>query len=336
MIDIIIPIYNVDIRQLKKCLLSVTAQTIVEELEITIVDDGSSIFNDKLEELFNKIRLFVPIQILRYDENHGPGYARQYGIDHTYNEYIMFVDADDMLAPVAAETLLRGFSLYPDKAISMGKFYDLNTETMITEEVDIQLSWVFSKLYKRSVINQYDFRFNTNKDCSYGNEDVGFNCQYQYVLGHDCTVWICQPLYYWSSYNKESLTRKNNGEYDYSEGYRGYVMNFIYTYRRFKDKVPRERSEWYGFKHLFDIYDYYYKNQDIIKNNETIKKRLLEYSYLYYKEVFQFFDNENDILLKEYWHDFINIRKGKDFNFFYQDYLTPLRQRFHKEKEEVG
>ena len=77
-------------------------------------------------------------------------------------------------------------------------------------------------------------------------------------------------------------------------------MNFIYTYRRFKDIVSKKQSEWYSFKHLFDIYDYYDKNKDIIKKDEKIKNRLLEYSYLYYKEVFFYFDNEDNILLKEY------------------------------------
>ena len=141
MIDIIIPIYNVDLKQLKKCLLSIVSQTIVEELEVTIVDDGSSSSSEEeIYHLINKIQQFIPIKLLRYEKNHGPGYARQYGINNTSNEYIMFIDADDMFTPVAAETLKRGFLLYPDKAISMGKFYSLDTETMITEEQDIQLS----------------------------------------------------------------------------------------------------------------------------------------------------------------------------------------------------
>ncbi len=109
-------------------------------------------------------------------------------------------------------------------------------------------------------------------------------------------------------------------------------MNFIYTYKRFKDKVPKERSEWYSFKHLFDIYDYYYKNQNIIENNSKIKNRLLNYSYLYYKEVFQSFDNNDNILLKEYWHDFKNIRKSKNFDSFYEDFLLPLRKKYEINK----
>lgn len=325
MIDVIVPIYNTNIKQLQTCLTSIASQTIAEELEITIVDDGSSITDPEQDILFNKIKTFIPLQVLRYKNNHGPGYARQYGIDHTFNEYIVFIDADDMFAPVAAETLLKGFLAYPDKAISMGTFYDLQTDTMITKEVEIQLSWVFSKMYKRSVINKYGFKFNTNEECSYGNEDVGFNCQYQYVLGHDCTVWIEQPLYYWSSRNKKSITRNNNGEYDYNQGYKGYVMNFIHTYNRLKETVPKERSEWYSFKHLFDIYDYYDKNRRIVENDSRIKERLLGWSYLYYKEVFQEFDNQDGVLLKEYWDSFIHFNKNRNFELFCEEFLLPLR-----------
>ena len=43
-------------------------------------------------------------------------------------------------------------------------------------------------MYKRAIIKKYGFSFNTNKNCSYGNEDVGFNCQFQYLLGPECTV----------------------------------------------------------------------------------------------------------------------------------------------------
>ena len=334
MIDVIIPIYNVNIEQLEKCLLSVVAQTIVKELEITIVDDGSSIINKELNGLLEKVRTFVPIRILRYKENRGPGYARQYGINHTYNDYIMFIDADDMFLPTAAETLLRGFLLYPDKAISMGKFYDFNSETMICEEVDIQLTWVFAKMYKRAIIKKYGFSFNTNKNCSYGNEDVGFNCQFQFLLGPECTVWTEQPLYYWSNYNKNSITRKNNHEYSYTSGYKGYVMNFIYTYFRFKNKATKNQSEWYAFKHLFDIYDSYFKNIDIVKKNEKIKQELLKYAYLYYVKVFQDFDNENNILLKKYWNDFEDINKDKNFDVFYSDFFLLLRQTYIKNNKE--
>ena len=140
MIDIIIPIYNIDIKQLRTCLSSIISQTILEELEVTIVDDGSFVQNEELEIMINKMRNFIPIQFLRYENNRGPGYARQYGIDHTNNEYILFIDADDMLTPIATEVLLKALQQQPDKAVAVAEFYALDTKSMQIEKTGIQLT----------------------------------------------------------------------------------------------------------------------------------------------------------------------------------------------------
>ena len=95
MIDLIIPIYNVELINFKRCLLSVISQTIVDKIKVTIVDDASTIEMSEIESLINKVNIFVNIQYLRYNENHGPGYARQYAIDNSDGEYIIFIDSDD-------------------------------------------------------------------------------------------------------------------------------------------------------------------------------------------------------------------------------------------------
>ena len=39
-------------------------------------------------------------------QNSGPGYARQYGIEHSDSEYIIFIDSDDVFAtPLSLITL---------------------------------------------------------------------------------------------------------------------------------------------------------------------------------------------------------------------------------------
>ena len=322
MIDIIIPIYNIDIKQLRTCLSSIISQTILEELEVTIVDDGSFVQNEELEIMINKMRNFIPIQFLRYENNRGPGYARQYGIDHTNNEYILFIDADDMLTPIATEVLLKALQQQPDKAVAVAEFYALDTKSMQIEKTGIQLTWVFAKLYRREIIDKYNFHFNVEEDCSYANEDVGFNVQYQYVLGDSCLVLIEQPLYYWSDRNRNSITRNNNYEYKYKQGHKGYVMNFIRTYKKLKDVVSKERRENYAFKHLIDIYRDYSKNWVQIQEN-NLNDELLEYSYLYYREVFKEFDNVNKDVLKKYWEIYCSD-KIKGFDHFLR-YLIIIR-----------
>lgn len=141
MIDIIIPIYNVDLKQLKTCLSSIIAQSIVDNIKVTIVDDASyDIDKIALHNLLDQMRIFLDIQYLRYEENHGPGYARQYGINNTDNEYIMFADADDMLSPIAAEALLEALDKSPDKAIAVGEFYSLRTRGMEVKIIGTQLT----------------------------------------------------------------------------------------------------------------------------------------------------------------------------------------------------
>ena len=335
MIDVIIPYYNTDINLLGNCLRSIISQTIVDQLEITVVDDASTKIDPQIETLLDKIRVFVPVQWLRYKENRGPGYARQYGIDHTKNEYIMFIDADDMYAPIAAEFLLRGFTVYPDKVVSMAEFYDYNTAIPSLHVQGTQFTWVFAKMYNREMLDKYGFRFNTNKECSYGNEDVGFHSQIQYLLGPDSAVWINQPLYYWSDGNPNSMTRNNNYEYDYTSGYAGYVYNFIYSYRRFKNQATEDQSYFYAYKHLFDIYDFFYKNRDHIENDDKIKERLLNYSYLYYSEVFLKFDTTDNSTWEKEW-EFYESTNDKNFDEFQQKFLLPLREKhnlqqaFHK------
>ena len=125
--------------------------------------------------------------------------------------------------------------------------------------------------------------------------------QFQHVLGDKCVIFIKQPLYYWSDINKNSITRKNHRVYGYTSGHKGYVMNFIYSFLKTKDKTTKEQSEEYAFKHLFDIYNDLYSRRDQIQE-DNLKQELMYYSYLYYNEVFQEFDpdpiHEQDILKK--------------------------------------
>ena len=104
-IDIIIPAYNVPDDILFRCLSSVATQNILNDIEVTIVDDAST--KQNYLEVIEPFKQFMSIQVLRYEINGGPGVARQYGIDHTSNAYISFIDSDDALNGVDAIDVLR-------------------------------------------------------------------------------------------------------------------------------------------------------------------------------------------------------------------------------------
>ena len=103
MIDLIIPTYNA-INTLERCLESIKNQTIINDVKVFIIDDNST---DDYREIINKYSEFMDLRHYKLSENHGPGYARQYGIDHSYDEYIVFIDSDDIFYDTISLARLR-------------------------------------------------------------------------------------------------------------------------------------------------------------------------------------------------------------------------------------
>ena len=82
-ISIIVPIYNSE-KYLKKCIDSLINQT-EQELEIILINDGST---DNTEKIIKK---YKDPRIKYYkNDNHGIGYTRNFGIDISSGEYILY------------------------------------------------------------------------------------------------------------------------------------------------------------------------------------------------------------------------------------------------------
>gem|GEM_PF-965389 len=91
-VAVIIPVYNAE-RYIKQCLGTIRSQQGVD-IEIICVDDGStdgslSILK-ALSEEDGRIKVFT-------QPNSGAGIARNLGISHADSEYLVFMDADDLL-----------------------------------------------------------------------------------------------------------------------------------------------------------------------------------------------------------------------------------------------
>jgi len=104
-VSVIIPVYNAA-PFLDECLTSLFCQN-MDDVEIICVDDGST---DKSADILSawctrkkNIRVF-------YQENAGQGAARNLGIKEARGEYLIFVDADDILLPGAIALLLSQVS----------------------------------------------------------------------------------------------------------------------------------------------------------------------------------------------------------------------------------
>ncbi len=91
-VSVVIPCYN-QARFLPQAIQSVEKQT-YPNVEIVVVNDGSTDDTSKVAALFEKVVLVNQV-------NQGLAAARNTGINHARGEYLIFLDADDVLLPDA-------------------------------------------------------------------------------------------------------------------------------------------------------------------------------------------------------------------------------------------
>lgn len=106
-ISVIIPVYNAQ-AVIKRCVESIMAQDYEGELEIILVNDGSS---DDSESICRKLAQSHSEQIMYITQpNRGVSSARNHGVKVSTGDLICFVDADDILAKdmlSSLESLIR-------------------------------------------------------------------------------------------------------------------------------------------------------------------------------------------------------------------------------------
>jgi CDP-glycerol glycerophosphotransferase len=100
-IAVVVPVYDVE-DYLEACLDSIAGQT-VEELDVVMVDDGSTDGSTAIAEEY--ARRDARFRLVR-QPNGGLSRARNTGIEHTRSEFLAFVDSDDVLPRNAYELLL--------------------------------------------------------------------------------------------------------------------------------------------------------------------------------------------------------------------------------------
>lgn len=319
-IDVIIPAYNVPDNIIFRCLASIACQDIVKDIEVTIVDDAST--EQNYAEVAKHFDSIMKINILRYDTNGGAGVARQYGIDHTSNGYMTFIDADDTFNGSFALKALRNGIEMNDGLYHMcvGVFDEVHEEGFKKGEIILMpheqdMVWMFGKLYRRSYIDKYNIHFH---ESSRANEDNGFNTMIRLCSNDREQInFIPAHVYYWHE-NPNSITRINDCQYSYGSSERdsfyGYVENMIFAIKEAKKRAPYNGfiTMW-AVNCMLHIYEYYIEcharaNEHADGNWEWCKR--------YYDEVYK--DLEQDIsdeILAQHYNDIMrNAYMGDKLN----------------------
>lgn len=260
-VSIIIPIYNAE-KYLRPCLESINQQT-YRDFEVILVDDGSRDSSKKICEEFCKKD---PEHYKYYwKKNAGVSSARNFGISKSEGEWIMFIDADDMISECAIEQLLNTLDVEKDDMVVCG--YTRNTSMFkVSSKItryssvslirlllnspnyknlysdlgelfdDIILMSVWAKLYKKAIIDSNGVKFKTNLQVC---EDVVFN--YEYFSYIKNVIFTHSVLYYYritegSASNKIDSSRIIN------------LQNLVEVMIRFREESDTE------MKHDFTVY----------------------------------------------------------------------------------
>lgn len=229
-ISITIPVYNSE-PYLEKCLDSIMGQT-YKKLEIICVDDDST--DNSLVILKKYAAIDDRIKVI-HKKNEGVSIARNTGLENANGDYVLFVDNDDWIESTTCEIALKNLVeqntdlviwtyLRERKGESKEKEI-FDTDLVFTEEevqkklhrrmigvIDEELAYpenadalctVWGKLYKRSIISQYNIKFYDIREIG-TYEDGLFNLVYlQYVKK---AVFLNKYLYHYRRTNDISIT----------------------------------------------------------------------------------------------------------------------------------
>lgn len=111
LISVIIPVYNA-CTYLEDCIASVIRQTMSEQIEIILIDDGST---DGSSAIADHAACSFQNMTVLHTVNHGVSAARNLGLAQAKGTYVSFVDADDYIEADYYESMLA--ALPPDAAL---------------------------------------------------------------------------------------------------------------------------------------------------------------------------------------------------------------------------
>lgn len=150
----------------------------------------------------------MPIRYIRCDVNGGPGMARQIGFDANFNtkpscDYVMFVDADDMLYPRAVDVLYTEAKKKGADVVKSKIFVEQESGIGYEIENDKNLTWCHGTIYRSEYLRANGIKF---LDGLRHNEDSYFNLVC--ALLTDNRYCVNETTYLWRN-NQNSLTRSD-------------------------------------------------------------------------------------------------------------------------------
>ncbi|MCT3602862.1 glycosyltransferase [Lactobacillus acidophilus] len=218
-LSIIIPVFNVE-QYLSKCLDSIIKNSNTENIELILIDDGSTDFSSRIcddySAKYNYIRTI-------HDKNMGVAHARNVGLSLAQGEWISWVDSDDLVSPNYVETLMKLIKLnlgdiykfdYMVKKENIEIFdvpkFDRNklkreTKEKVMHELPAPKfgNYLWCRLFKKNLFN--DLRFPEGNNC----EDAYLMIE---ILNKGKIFYYYDETLYYHIYHNNTVTTSNDDQ----------------------------------------------------------------------------------------------------------------------------
>lgn len=218
MLNIIIPTYKAR-DTLPDLLMSLAAQT-YKMFMITISQDGDGEDYTDIIDKFKKLGLHI--NLIKSEENYGPGHARQMGIDNAGRcDYIMFCDADDLVTPRIVEVLYKEAKRNMVDLLISDFIVETEHSSQYMSVQKTPITWCHGKIYRTEYLRKNNIRF---LDELRLNEDSYFN-----LVAVNSTInkkQIQEYTYIWR-HNSNSLTHQKDDEDFFRRSWDQYIFSQV-------------------------------------------------------------------------------------------------------------
>ena len=249
MTEVGIPVYKAR-DTLPNALDSLVAQTKKMFLVCLSIDGDGEDYSDIIEEYE---RRGLHIRVIYGEENGGPGMARQRILDTTQCEYLMYLDADDMLLPRAVETLSRVIHSNSMNVIRSSIIREENgqNDELIAYNAST-ITWFHGKIYRVSYLRENNLRFLPGLRVE---EDAYFNLvAWNYTPNRG---ELNEATYLWR-FNNNSITRIDGPDNYFLRTYNSYIFSQVEGLKTLFSLKPDTQHALVSTT-LVNLYNYYMK-----------------------------------------------------------------------------
>lgn len=245
LVSIIMPVYNVE-DYVGEAIESVLGQT-CPDFELLLINDGSTDNSGNICEEYSK-RDHRIVLLDNLSKDHGPGPARNIGLDHAKGKFIYFMDADDWIEKDLLEVAVKRiketgadivqFGLIQEHAEGKTSAYCWEGKSVLTKE---EIGKDFSYFWKnnRSTLCLHFFRREVVDTIRFENILCGEDICYvaDALSNSEKIAYISRILYYYRYVEKSTSHRWTENIIECREKIRNHQKAFLDSFQKDDNKL---------------------------------------------------------------------------------------------------